>query len=74
MQERLRAFLRYCYESKWMNTHASRFPRLGTKSFSTEFSDTNAIRVHGLVRLMRYSALLERSRSIRIHMNQNTSP
>jgi integrase/recombinase XerD len=73
VQERLRAFLRYCYESKLID----RVPKLSAikvsepptipleakqyakllKVIPDEFSGDKAKRVHALVRLMRYSGL-----------------
>jgi integrase/recombinase XerD len=73
VQERLRAFLRYCYESQLID----RVPRLSPikvdevptlplsaaqykkllKVIPDEFTGAKATRVHALVRLMRYSGL-----------------
>jgi integrase/recombinase XerD len=73
VQERLRAFLRYCYESKFID----RVPKLSAikvdevptlplsvsqyqkllKVIPDKFTGAKAIRVHALVRLMRYSGL-----------------
>jgi integrase/recombinase XerD len=73
VQERLRAFLRYCYESRLID----RIPKLTAikvdevptlplsphqyekllKVIPDEFTGDKAIRIHALVRLMRYSGL-----------------
>jgi len=73
VQERLRAFLRYCYESRLIDRvpklTAIRVDEVPTLPLSShqykkllkvipdEFTGDKAIRVHALVRLMRYSGL-----------------